>query len=249
MIKTILGIILTVVILTLIFKYFTGKSKPSNSRTSMEKIACSIFSIFNKNLSDAANSLRSTKVMRDEALQEVEKAMRNLKDSFTEGQMNMRVTLNKLKNEILPNLQDQPGKLEGKARKNKKAYQESQEKGTPIEAYKSNAINFLQMKNQAIKNIKKTENNIIKLEVAIEESKARYEGNITNLEMIKSELMTMVDIPQSELNASLDRIQSLQAELTDKMNVENIRAEVQNEIALDTGNSYNPDLDKEFENL
>lgn len=157
--------VVAVILLILVFKYFTGKSKPSQNRSSMEKIACSLFSIFRRNVDDAANSLRNARVMRDEAMQEVNDAIRNLKRSYQEGQTNMRVALTKLKEQILPNLRDQPGKLEGKARKAKKDYQASVEKGTPIETHKQNAIKYLQLKNKAVNNIKRTEDNIVRLEV------------------------------------------------------------------------------------
>lgn len=215
----------------------------------MEKIACSLFSIFRRNVDEAANSLRSARVMRDEAMQEVNDAIRNLKQSYAEGQTNMKVTLKKLQEEILPNLKDQPGKLEGRARKAKKDYQASVDKGTPIEAYKQNALKYLQLKNKAVNNIKRTEDNITRLSVAIETSKAQYDDNITDLEMIKSELESMVDIPQIELNNSLNRIQSLQNELTNRMNVDAIRAEVQSEMREEESATYSADLDAEFNNL
>lgn len=215
----------------------------------MEKIACSLFSIFRRNVDEAANSLRSARVMRDEAMQEVNDAIRNLKQSYAEGQTNMKVALKKLQEEILPNLKDQPGKLEGRARKAKKDYQASVDKGTPIEAYKQNALKYLQLKNKAVNNIKRTEDNITRLSVAIETSKAQYDGNITDLEMIKSELESMVDIPQIELNNSLNRIQSLQNELTNRMNVDAIRAEVQSEMREEESATYSADLDAEFNNL
>lgn len=215
----------------------------------MEKIACSLFSIFRRNVDEAANSLRLARVMRDEAMQEVNDAIRNLKQSYAEGQTNMKVTLKKLQEEILPNLKDQPGKLEGRARKAKKDYQASVDKGTPIEAYKQNALKYLQLKNKAVNNIKRTEDNITRLGVAIETSKAQYDGNITDLEMIKSELESMVDIPQIELNNSLNRIQSLQNELTNRMNVDAIRAEVQSEMREEESATYSADLDAEFNNL
>lgn len=215
----------------------------------MEKIACSLFSIFRRNVDEAANSLRSARVMRDEAMQEVNDAIRNLKQSYAEGQTNMKVALKKLQEETLPNLKDQPGKLEGRARKAKKDYQASVDKGTPIEAYKQNALKYLQLKNKAVNNIKRTEDNITRLSVAIETSKAQYDGNITDLEMIKSELESMVDIPQIELNNSLNRIQSLQNELTNRMNVDAIRAEVQSEVREEETATYSADLDAEFNNL
>lgn len=248
MITTILTIV-AVILLVLIFKYFTGKNKPSQNRSSVEKIACSLFSIFRSNVDDAANSLRSARVMRTEAMQEVNTAIRNLKSSYQEGQTNMRITLAKLRDEVLPNLRDQPGKLEGKARKSKKDYQASVEKGNAIEMYKQNAIKYLQLKNKATANIKRTEDNISRLEVAIETSKAQYDANITDLEMIKSELESMVDIPQIELNNSLARIQSLQSELSTRMNVDAIQAEVQNEMREEESATYSADLNAEFESL
>lgn len=247
MITQLIGILLVLVLLTLVFKYFTGKNKTSDQRSSTEKIACSLFSIFRSNVDNAANSLRTARVMKEEALQEVNDAIRNLKKSYEDGQVSMKVALKTLQETTLPNLKDQPGKLEGKARKAKKDYQASVDKGTPIEAYKQNAIKYLQLKNKALTNIKRTEDNITKLSVAIETSKAQYDGNITDLEMIKAELESMVDIPQVELNNSLARIQSLQNELTDRMNIDSIRAEVQSEMSDEV--TYNADLDAEFNNL
>lgn len=67
--------------------------------------------------------------------------------------------------------------------------------------------------------------------------------------MIKSELESMVDIPQIELNNSLARIQSLQSELSDRMNVDAIQAEVQSEMRDEETATYSADLDAEFNNL
>ena len=249
MISTIIFGAIGLLLVVLLFKFFTGKGKPSDQRTSFEKLACSLFSIFMKNVDDLNNSIRTATVLKDEALQEVNRAISNLKSTYTKNQTDMRVALKKLQEQVLPNLKDQPGTLEGKARKAKKDYQASVEKGTPIEAHKQNAIKYLQLKNKALVNIKRTENNITKLQVAIETSKAQYDGNIVDLEMIKSELESMVEIPQIELNNSLARIASLQNELNDRMNIDSIAAEVQSEMRNEESNIYNADLDNEFNNL
>ena len=249
MISTIIFGAIGLLLVVLLFKFFTGKGKPSDQRTSFEKLACSLFSIFMKNVDDLNNSIRTATVLKDEALQEVNRAISNLKSTYTKNQTDMRVALKKLQEQVLPNLKDQPGTLEGKARKAKKDYQASVEKGTPIEAHKQNAIKYLQLKNKAMVNIKRTENNITKLQVAIETSKAQYDGNIVDLEMIKSELESMVEIPQIELNNSLARIASLQNELNDHMNIDSIAAEVQSEMRNEESSIYNADLDNEFNNL
>lgn len=246
--NVILGV--TVFVLVCLFICFlTGKGKPSDQRSTFEKLACTVFSIFMKNVDDATNSLRTARVMKDEALREVNEAIRNLKQSYKEGQVNMQIALRKLNDEILPNLKDQPGKLESKARKAKNDYQKSVESGTPIEAYKENALKYLSLKNKAMTNIKRAEDNVKKLTVAIETSKARYDGNIIDLEMIKSELESVIDIPQIELNNSLNRIHSLQSELTERMNIEEIRTEVETEIREDNTSTYSADLNSEFDNL
>lgn len=69
-----------------------------------------------------------------------------------------------------------------------------------------------------------------------------------DLEMTKNELASMVDIPQMELNARLERINSLKDELQRKQNRAAIEAEVEAEMR-DDGQSYNINFDNEFQNL
>lgn len=233
----------------LVFKAFTGKSKPAEQRTSLEKIACSLLVIGRKNVDDAAESIRTAKVMKTEALHEINDALLNLKTNFKQNLVNLKVAHKTLVEKTIPNLKDQPGKLEAKAREAKKNYQASVEKGTPIEAYKNNAKNYLQMKSQALKNIDKADKMREKLEISIETSKAEYEGRLISLEMTKTELESMIDIPRIELNESLERIRSLQSELNTRMDRDQIRSEVDNEINNVTETSYSADIDAEFDNL
>lgn len=246
--NVILGVIALLVV-TLVFKAFTGKSKPAEQRTSLEKIACSLLVIGRKNVDDAANSIRTAKVMKAEALQEINDALLNLKTNFKQSLVNLKVAHKTLTEKTLPNLKDQPGKLEAKAREAKKSYQASVEKGTPIEAYKNNAKNYLTMKAQALKNIEKATKMQERLEIAIETSKAEYEGRLISLEMIKTELESMIDIPRIELNESLERIKSLQSELNTRMDRDQIRSEVDNEVNNIQEQSYSADIDAEFDNL
>ena len=246
-INIILGVV-ALLLLIIVIKFITGKGKPSDRRTGMEKIACTLFSIFRKNTEDVARGLRTAKVMKDEALQEVTDALNRLESSYREGQISMKTALKRLKEEILPDLKDKPGSLEAKARKYKKQYQESIEAGHPIEAHKQNAIKALQHKAKALESIKKAEKNIEKLEVAIETSKADYDGNRMDLEIIKADLEAMIDIPQVELNDSLARINSIQNELTSRMNEAAIRQEVEAEMRNENIN-INSDMNAEFEAL
>ena len=62
-------------------------------------------------------------------------------------------------------------------------------------------------------------------------------------------MMVTSHTPQIELNNSLARIQSLQSELSDRMNVDAIQAEVQSEMREEESAAYSADLDAEFNNL
>lgn len=234
---------------TLFCAYFTGKGKPSKDRSVLQKIACAIGTIFKGRLKESADALYSMKVLKEEAMQEVDNAIRNLRTSYKDGQVDMKVTLKKLQEVIYPNLKDMPGKLEAKARQAKATYESSVGQGSPIEAYKKNALKYLQLKVRAEGNIEKVENNISKLQVAIETSKAQYDCNLVDLEMIKSELECMVEIPQFELNQSLERIKSLQEELSEKMNIEQIKAEVSEDMREDLQSTVPVDLESMYNKL
>lgn len=250
---TTIGLIVTaVVVLGVAGKTAVARKKPSDQRSSFEKILCSIFSIGRGHMEDAEKSLRTCRVMKREALQEVDDAIRNLNTGFRENWISLKTALKTLTEESLPKLRDLPGSLEAKARKAKKDYESSVAKGTPIEAYKDNAKKYLTMKAKAMSDIQKSEKMAEKLEVAIETSKAEYDSKITDLQMIKISLESMVDIPQIELNQSLNRIRSLQTELTERMNQAQIRNEVENEItnASNSGlETYSSDIEDEFNKL
>lgn len=240
----------------LMFKAFTGKSKPSDQRSGWEKIACSLLVIGRKNVNDVANGIRTSRVMKEEAIQEVDEAIRNLNSSYKENIISLKLALKQMKGNDdgtggqLAKLKDQPGKLEAKARKAKKDYEASVAKGTPIETHKNNAKKYLQMKAKAMEDIKRCEKTIERLEVTIETAKAEYDGRKFDLDVIKSDLECIVDIPQLELNQSLEKIRSLQSELTTRMNQDNIRAEVSNEMNNEFNDvSYSSDIDAEFDNL
>lgn len=242
-----LSILVVISVAILLFKYFTGKGKPYEQRSGLEKLACGIFSILRTNTEDAARSVNNAKVLKAQALQEVTDALNRLDQAYKDGQVSMKMALRNLKDNILPGLKDQPGTLEAKARKYKNQYLESERAGHPIEAHKQNAIKALQHKAKALENIKRAEKNIEKLEIAIETAKADYDGNKMDLVMIKTDLESMVDIPQVELNESLARISSLQSELTNRMN----EATIRNEVEADMRNESitTPDMDAEFNSL
>lgn len=251
---TTISLIVVLAILVLVvlkFKHLTGKSKPAESRSALEKIACSIFVKARQQAEEAASSIRTARVMKAEALQEVNDALTNLQNSYKESRISLKTALKQLEEVTIPKLKDTPGKLEAKARQSKKKYEESVEKGTPIEAHKTNAKKFLQMKAKALEDIKRAEKTKEKLSVIIETAQATYEGQKVDLEMIKADLESQVDIPQIELSESLTRIRSLQSELATRMNQDNIRAEVNNEITNEESSdaAYSADIEDEFNKL
>lgn len=248
---TLIVVLAIVVLLVLKFKHLTGKVKPAEQRSALEKIACSIFVKARAQAEDAARSIRTARVMKTEALQEVNDALANLQSSYKSNMISLKTALKTMEEQTLPRLKDTPGKLEARARKSKKDYEASVEKGTPIEAYKANAIKYLQHKNKALEDIKRAEKTVEKLTITIETAKATYEGQKVDLEMLKADLESVVDIPQIELTESLNRIRSLQSELNNRMNQDNITAEVNNELINEDQSSaaYSSDVEDEFNKL
>ena len=245
-------LIVTVVLLVIIYmfiKYKTGKSKTSDQRSSMEQLACSFGTMFRKNAREAARASRTPQIMKEEAMQEVDDALRALENSYKESRFQLKLVLKNLKETQLPKLKDDPGKLEGKARMAKKKWEESKSsEGGEIVKYKENAIRFLDMKKTATERIKQVEKTITKIEVALDTSEAKYDMDRTELQMVKADLECVVSIPQLQVQESLNKIKSIQNELTTRMNEETIRAEVNAEINNETPVSTE-DLESEFNNL
>lgn len=233
----------------LAWSWMTGRKKASDRRSAMETIACSIATIFRSKTEETAEAVRSTGVVKEEAMHEVEDAISSLKSSFMKSQKEMRLALENLRSTVIPELKDKPGSLEAKARKYKDLYEKSVQAGRPLELHKSNAMKALQHKAKALANIKTAEKQAEKLELAIESSKADYDGSIMDLQMMKAELSAMVDIPQIELSASLDRIKSLQAELLRKQREATVSQEIAAEMHGEQEAVYNTNLEAEFSNL
>lgn len=239
--------IILVCIAILFIAYLVGKNRPSQDRSTIEKLACTLFGIFNRKVERATESIRTASVVKEEALSEIDNALRNLEKSYKDSQFEMRKALKSLETEILPSLKDQPGILNSKAKMSKDKYQKSVDEGTPIAAYKQNAIKALQAKSKAVANIAKVEENIKKLKVNIETAQAEYTGNKMDLDIMRTDLMAMTEIPQITLNESLNRINSLKNELDNKVRDAQVRQDIESEMRNEQYVDSN--FESEFNNL
>lgn len=246
------AVAILIIALVLLWKFFTGKGKNSDQRSGLEKIACSLFSIFRTNIDDAANSLRTTKVLRDEAMQEIEDAIAKLKQSYKESKVAMSLQLKQMQEKELPMLNDEPGKITANAETWTKKYKKSVDEGHPIEAYKRAACTFFQQKQQAILNIEKMKKSIINLEAAIGTAEAEYAIDKSELEMMKNNILANPEIIRADVTTAISRIESLTTELTDKLDAQRIRAEVDREFRQSdevTSASAENDFNNLFNNL
>lgn len=249
MITSIVIGVLVLVLLILAVKYMTGRSKPSDQRGSLESIACSIATIFRRNTNEVARSIRTPQVMKDEAMQEVDDAIQNLEQSYKSSKVQLKLTLKNLEEKLLPKLKDDPGRMEQKARAAKKKWEESKaSEGGEIAKFKENAIKFLDMKKKAIDRITQVEKTITKIKVALDTSEAQYDMDRTELQMIKADLECVVSVPQIQLQESINKIKSIQDELTSRVDEDNIRAEVDAELRNES-TVVTTDYESEFENL
>lgn len=233
-------------------KYLTGKGKPSEKRSALENISVSLFTIWRKNTEDVARSVRTASVIKTEALQEVNDALASLNESYISNMINLKSTRKRLIERTLPELRNKPKVLEEKAREAKAKYEKSVEAGNPIDAHKQTAYKYLGYIKELKSNIEKSEKTLEKLNVTIETEEANYKGRRVDLEMMKVNLECMVEIPQLELNNSLNKIRSLKTEIEDRINEDSIRSEVEREMRGDSVNHVNmtdAELEDEFNRL
>lgn len=247
-----IGIIaIVLVVIMFLIKVKSASNKRPQERTSFEQLLCSIFVLGKKNVDEASRTVRTASVMREEGLQKLREARRQLEESFRTNLSNLKLAIQKLK-DSLPGIKDQPGKYEGKARLYKKESLEAEAQGkSEISAKKKDmAKKMLSKKKKAFDRIVRTEKLIEKLETDLEMAKINYDEKKTDIDEIEAELQSMIEIPESVLNNNLNVIRGIQTELNDRIREDRVRSEVDQELS-DSGleSASSSEFDDEFDKL
>lgn len=222
--------LIIIVVGILYFAHLTGSKKSNNQRSILERIACSLWVKGRQQGSEVADAIRTDAVIKEEAMQQIDDAQKALDKEYEDGQVEIKTTLKELQEQTLPELRDQPGILEQKARKAKQNYEESVKRGRPIQMHRANAIMILEMKEQAFEDIAAVEADIDNLEAILETRQTTYISNKATLRRERAELLTAASISLGDLNNRLSHIRSLTEELKTKREAAKIRQEVRDSM-------------------
>lgn len=239
------GIIaIVVLIIALWLKAKSASRKTPEQRTAFESIMVTLFVMHRKNMEEAADTLRTPEISREEGIQRCKDAIRDLNDSFQRELTAILQNKANLKDKILPELRKKPGYYNGKAQEAKKKYQEyldqSNEPGAKnpekiramAEKYKQQGCKFLAFKKKSLDRIDKAEDFLQNIDFTIDETKMTYEERKTTLDDLKADLEMMIgSISGAKFGESLTLIRSIKEETADKLRAQNARVEAESWVS------------------
>lgn len=221
-----------IVLMLLWFKYKVATKKPVEQRSALEKIL-SAFAVKNRQqMEEAADGIRTPEISREEGIQKCKDAIKQLDMDYKQEYKTLILHRDNLIDK-LPELKKKPGINEGKARTNKKKYEEALAAGETelAEKYKKNSVMYLELKRRATERITKSEKYVRDIKVSIEMASAEYESRKAQLDDMLQEFESMHGmISAVKFNNSIELIKSLRRETADKLRAQNAEIEASNRI-------------------
>ena len=218
--------------------------KTPESRSSLETILVTLFTLSRRNLAETAATLRTPEVSREEGLQRCSDAIRELNTAYQTELTAILQTKANLAEKILPGLRKKPGYYNGKAQEAKRKYQEyldkAEEPGNPnpgrtremAEKYKQQGCGFLAFRAKALERIDKATGYLQNIDFTIDETKMTYESRKMELDDLRSELEMMIgSISGAKFEQSMSLIRSLKEETAGKLREQNARIEAESWIS------------------
>lgn len=163
---------------------------------------------------------------KDAAILEIQKAAKELKEKYFNLIVPIKVAYEQLIKITIPELAVVPITLLTQAENNKKSYTESVIAGSPIEAYKNNAIKMLKLKLSAENNLKKLEETKTKLEYIIKTNEAEFKNRLLELDITKTELEATFNLPEITLSSTIGNINEIKSNISEILHKLEINKEV-----------------------
>jgi len=240
MLTTVIVFVVIIGMIMLWLKAKSGARKTPEQRTAVESILVSLFVMHRKNLEEAAETIRTPEISREEGIQRCKDAVKELNDSFQHELTLILQNKANLKDRILPELRKKPGYYNGKAQEAKKKYQEYLEQAEAegaknpekirgmAEKYKAQGCKFLAFKKKSLDRIDKAEDFLQNIDFTIDETKMTYEERKTALDDMRQDLEMMIgNISGAKFTDSLNMIRAIKEETADKLRVQNARIEAE----------------------
>lgn len=243
-------IIVTAIVLLLVCHWLKAKvasKKDPERRSGLESLLVSLMVMHRKGVEDAAETLRTAEISREEGLQKCKDAITDLNESFKKELTAIRLNKSNLEEKVLPDLRKKPGYYTGKASEAKKKYEKyladseapgakNPEKIKEMAAkYKAQGCRYLAFRQKATDRIEKAEDFLQNIDFTIEETKMSYESHKMELDDLKSELEMMIgNISTAKFQESIALIKGIKDETAGKLRAQNAKIEAEQWISSQT---------------
>ena len=191
----------------------------------------------------------SLKEQKDQAILEIQKATKELKEKYFNIIVPIKVAYEQLIIYTIPELSKLPDKLISQAKEYKKLYHSEN-----IEAYKTNALKMLRLHQEAVNNLNKIQETKNKLEYTIKTNEAEFKSRIFELDIAKTELEASINLPEVNFIDTIGNINEIKTGISKIFHNLEIDREVNKIINGDLENNVTPekfenDDEKLFEDL
>jgi hypothetical protein len=230
---TIIVSIFLVILLLIVFKYFSGRNKSRHEKSGLEKVANTIVNKAKRSVNDFAEGLRDLDTVKKELLDALDSCRVKLKNDYAEYLRNL-IKARDTYAKVIASSETRITAAKNKAKEYKTKYEKSQK-----EVHKNMANKFI----SNVLAFQKTLDNAIKQRDVVverlEESKGIYDLELMKLENKRLDIINMTSAPNSSIVLSDFNIEDLTSEFREKIEIKNIDAEVSTRMGTEVESEEN----------
>lgn len=230
---TIIVSIFLVILLLIVFKYFSGRNKSRHEKSGLEKAANTIVNKAKRSVNDFAEGLRDLDTVKKELLDALDSCRVKLKNDYAEYLRNL-IKARDTYAKVIASSETRITAAKNKAKEYKTKYEKSQK-----EVHKNMANKFI----SNILAFQKTLDNAIKQRGVVvdrlEESKGIYDLELMKLENKRLDIINMTSAPNSSIVLSDFNIDDLTSEFREKIEIKNIDVEISTRMSTEVESEEN----------
>lgn len=230
---TIIVSIFLVILLLIVFKYFSGRNKSRHEKSGLEKAANTIVNKAKRSVNDFVEGLRDLDTVKKELLDALDSCKVKLKNDYAEYLRNL-IKARDTYAKVIASSETRITAAKNKAKEYKTKYEKSQK-----EVHKNMANKFI----SNVLAFQKTLDNAIKQRDVVvdrlEESKGIYDLELMKLENKRLDIINMTSAPNSSIVLSDFNIDDLTSEFREKIEIKNIDNEVSTRMSTEVESEEN----------
>jgi hypothetical protein len=230
---TIIVSIFLVILLLIVFKYFSGRNKSRHEKSGLEKAANTIVNKAKRSVNDFAEGLRDLDTVKKELLDALDSCRVKLKNDYAEYLRNL-IKARDTYAKVIASSETRITAAKNKAKEYKTKYEKSQKDvhNNMAKKFISNVLAFQKTLDNAIK-----QRDVVV--ERLEESKGIYDLELMKLENKRLDIINMTSAPNSSIVLSDFNIEDLTSEFREKIEIKNIDAEVSTRMGTEVESEEN----------